>query len=139
VDVIEVKLASMDQFVRRMQQLLVNDFPRYGWKLLSATYHLTGRPDIVMHVWEIPSADSLRDTMIRLGENPTYLELQQYVVSEQQHLLSRMVYDPNASPLERAPGDRATETLMRHAAETAARTAGAGGEQPEVTSARSAT
>jgi hypothetical protein len=139
VDIIEVKLESMQDFVLTMGKLLAEDFPQFGWELISATYYLTGRPDIVMHIWQIPTAESLRDTMVTLGENSTYLELQKYIASEQQHLLSRMLYDPRASASARTPGDRATKALMTAPRKPVRVRRAVRREAPEVTSARRTT
>lgn len=93
IDMIEVRKDLMQDFIVNMT-LLVPVFEGYGWKLISATYTLTGQPSTVMHVWQIPTADSLRNTMVKMSENTLYLKLQQTIRSEQQNILSRMPYDP---------------------------------------------
>ena len=93
IDMIEVRKDLMQDFITNMF-LLIPVFEGYGWQLISATYTLTGQPSTVIHVWQIPTADSLRDTMVRMGENTTYLKLQETIKSEQQNILSRMPYDP---------------------------------------------
>lgn len=94
IDMIEVRKDLMQDFITNMT-LLVPVFESYNWQLISATYTLTGQPSTVIHVWQIPSADSLRNTMVRMSENTLYLKLQQTIKSEQQNILSRMPYDPN--------------------------------------------
>lgn len=127
IDMIEVRKDGMQDFITNML-LLLPVFEGYGWQLISATYTLTGQPSTVIHVWQIPTADSLRNTMVRMSENTTYLKLQQTIKSEQQNILSRMPYDPvemsRTSSEEvatggvapgvesaRVPGDRATDRL----------------------------
>lgn len=102
IDMIEVRKDLMQDFITNMT-LLVPVFEGYDWKLISATYTLTGQPSTVIHIWQIPSADSLRNTMVRMSENTLYLKLQETIKSEQQNILSRMPYDPNELALTAAP------------------------------------
>lgn len=113
IDMIEVRKDLMQDFITNMT-LLIPVFEGYGWKLISATYTLTGQPSTVMHVWQIPTADSLRNTMVRMSENTLYLKLQQTIRSEQQNILSRMPYDPvevsrtQPAPVTNSPTPRGT-------------------------------
>jgi len=102
IDMIEVRKDRMQDFITNMI-LLIPVFQGYGWQLISATYTLTGQPSTVIHVWQIPSADSLRDTMVRMGENTLYLKLQETITAEQQNILSRMPYDPNELTITATP------------------------------------
>ncbi len=102
IDMIEVRKDRMQDFITNMI-LLIPVFQGYGWELISATYTLTGQPSTVIHVWQIPSADSLRNTMVRMGENTLYLKLQETITAEQQNILSRMPYDPNELTLPATP------------------------------------
>lgn len=102
IDMIEVRKDRMQDFIINMT-LLVPVFEGYDWKLISATYTLTGQPSTVIHVWQIPSADSLRNTMVRMGENTLYLKLQETITAEQQNILSRMPYDPNELTITATP------------------------------------
>ncbi len=129
IDMIEVRKDLMQDFIVNMTQL-VPVFEGYDWKLISATYTLTGQPSTVIHVWQIPSADSLRNTMVRMSENTLYLKLQDTIKSEEQNILSRMPYDPveisrgrgdthgGVEPTvetARVPGDRAADKLKEAA------------------------
>ena len=102
IDMIEVRKDLMQDFIVNMTQL-VPVFEGYDWKLISATYTLTGQPSTVIHVWQIPSADSLRNTMVRMSENTLYLKLQDTIKSEEQNILSRMPYDPNELTITATP------------------------------------
>lgn len=102
IDMIEVRKDRMQDFITNMI-LLIPVFQGCGWQLISATYTLTGQPSTVIHVWQIPSADSLRDTMVRMGENTLYLKLQETITAEQQNILSRMPYDPNELTITATP------------------------------------
>lgn len=132
VDTIEVKPEHWDRFVPLMEILRDKVFCEGKWKLISATRYVSGRPCTVMHLWEIPSACSLQRMMRTLVHDNDYMTLQDYIVSEQQHLLSRMRYDLNASEWTRPACDGATEAL-------GSSPAGDGGGPPEVVSSRSST
>lgn len=145
MDIIEVKLEYMQQFVLMMRTRLLDVFESFDWKLISATYYLTGRPEVVMHIWQIPSADSLRETMVKLSESSDYLTLQEYIVSEQQHLLSRMMYDPTTMPAKGRALSAVESALLAGATEalglrvTGAAPAYAAGGPPEAISTASLT
>jgi hypothetical protein len=95
IDTIDVKPDQMQKFIELMYQLIDGAFREQGWTLVSATYTVTGRPTTVVHLWSIPSANSVLQTMIKLADNPTYVELMACVDSEVQQILTPMIYNPS--------------------------------------------
>lgn len=96
IDTIDVKADRMQDFIQLMYQLVDGAFREHGWTLISATYTVTGRPTTVIHLWSIPSADSVLNTMVALADNSTYVELMGCVNGEIQQILTPMIYNPSS-------------------------------------------
>lgn len=106
LDTIDVKPDQMQRFIEIMYQLINGAFREQGWKLVSATYAVTGRPTTVTHLWSIPSANSVLETMLKLADNATYVALMACVDSEEQQILTPMIYNPD--------GDAAADSSDDH-------------------------
>jgi hypothetical protein len=65
------------------------------WKLLAAGSAVTGRPNTVMHLWQLDDANALLDGMNWFGENnPDYVALATSCQRQRQQLFTSMLYNP---------------------------------------------
>lgn len=103
IDTIDVTPGRMLGFVRGKSELLVplltHPPPRakeHAWTLIASGWlHGVGAPSAV-NLWQLPSSNTLLETMLRIGENTDYQEFVQTCVRrEDQHLLGPIdFYDP---------------------------------------------
>jgi hypothetical protein len=87
---LRVKPGMMDQFAEQAAEILPLIEIR-GLQLLAAGICLDPDPRKVIHLWELESADLLRDAMIRLSDVPAYGVLDRMVVDEVQEICTALL------------------------------------------------
>jgi hypothetical protein len=96
----ELQWGSVDQFEDAMSRL-VPAVVEQGWQLLSATRSVTGPEPLVMHIYEIPDAESVHGVPARaFAAHPELADdarvLGETIKREELALMSRLSYDPAA-------------------------------------------
>jgi len=88
--------AHRAKFVKACGNLLTKmatDLPT--WKLRAAGSTVTGRPNTVMHLWQLDDANALLEGMNWFGENnPDYVDLAACCLRQRQQLFTSMIYNP---------------------------------------------
>jgi hypothetical protein len=102
-DRITVKKGCLEQFAAAAEEFLGAMQRERDWKLIAAGVNITGRLNVVTHIWEIPDADSLPETMHWLADAPKYAEIQEYIEKEEQELMLALRYDPKEPEPEAEP------------------------------------
>jgi hypothetical protein len=99
---IKIGLRSVDEFFGLAEDVRNIIEAKTGLRLVIAAESAT-RTEF-LHVWTLPTADSLRDGMIKLAEEPKYSRLDALVEEEQQDFLTPIGF----TPYKRPPGKGAT-------------------------------
>ena len=99
-DRITIKKGHLTEFIADAEEFLDSIQQERGWRLIAAAVSLTGRLNVVTHVWQIPDPDSLPATMHWLADAPKYGEIQKHVESEEQELMLALIYDPKEPEIE---------------------------------------
>jgi hypothetical protein len=99
-DRITIKKDHLTEFIADAEEFLDCLQRERGWRLIAAAVSLTGRLNVVTHVWQIPDPDSLPATMHWLADAPKYGEIQSHIESETQELMLALIYDPKEPELE---------------------------------------
>ena len=102
-DRITIKKGCLEQFAADAQEFLGAMQRERGWRLIAAGVDITGRLNVVTHIWEIPSPDSLPETMRWCADAPKYAEIQEHIEHEEQELMLALAYDPKEPELEEDP------------------------------------
>lgn len=87
---LRVKPGMMAQFATQAADVLPSVEIR-GLQLVAAGICLDPDPRKVLHLWELESADLLRDAMIRLSDVPAYGVLDEMVVDEVQEICTSLL------------------------------------------------
>lgn len=99
-DRITVKKGCLEQFAAHAEEFLGAMQRERGWRLIAAAVNITGRLNVVTHIWQIPSPDSLPETMRWLADAPKYAAIQEHIEKEEQELMLALAYDPKEPELE---------------------------------------
>jgi hypothetical protein len=119
---LRVKPGMMDEFATQAAKILPSVEIR-GLQLLAAGICLDPDPRKVIHLWELASADLLRDAMIRLSDVPAYGLLDEMVVDEVQEICTSLLKRPPKPKSElyvRMTGVLRTKDLAEFVAEAEA-------------------
>ncbi len=96
VDII-VKDRQMPNFISYTERLLPIVQAKTPWKLIAALSAVTGVPNTIVHLWQIPSADSLLEEMDFFASDPLqnlYPPLLGCCKKQTQELYTSMPYNP---------------------------------------------
>ncbi|CAN5925587.1 hypothetical protein BH11MYX4_BH11MYX4_06450 [soil metagenome] len=76
------------------------------WKLLAAGSTVSGRPNTVVHLWRLDSANELLEGMNWFGENnPDYVALASSCLRQRQQLFTSTIYNPLGQNGKLSPDD----------------------------------
>jgi hypothetical protein len=79
---------------KRCTLKLIPEVAKVGWNLVAACSAVTGVPDTVYHLWQIPEGNSLLDVMVQFSDTDVYQELLDCCERQVQQLLTSMPYNP---------------------------------------------
>src|SRR3974390_815766 len=87
----------MPFFIDLTQKLIPVVQAETKWKLIAALSAVTGIPNTILHLWQIPSADSLLEEMNYFASDPLknmYPPLLECCEEQRQELYTAMPYNP---------------------------------------------
>lgn len=119
---LRVKPGMMEAFAKQAEAILPRVQIR-GLRLLAAGICLDPDPRKVIHLWELSSADLLRDAMIHLSDVPAYGVLDEMVVDEVQEICTSLLEQrpkPAADLYVRMSGVLRTKDLAEFVAQAEA-------------------
>lgn len=94
VDHVAVRPGALARLACLKERFFIPRVARMGWQLVMAGTMATGRPGTLVHVWQLPDAGSLLQTMRTLAENETYrTELGPCIEREEQELYEPLLSD----------------------------------------------
>lgn len=91
---ITLKEGQRPNFIEYAEKLLSFMKDTLHWRLIAACSSVTGIPNTVFHLWELPDANSLLDGMVRLADNNDYSKLLECCEKQTQRLFTSMPYNP---------------------------------------------
>lgn len=94
---IKVKDGKMTEFDILTMELVPHMRQRVGWKLLAALSAVTGVPNTVLHLWELPDTNALLEGMQLLATDEfsgRYTRLLGCCIEQKQEIYTAKRYNP---------------------------------------------